>query len=62
MTEKSENIAKVASSLSEYMSQGISKMDDSRINNFIKKPTMQKLLKKRESITSKLMTQKSKLI
>jgi len=36
VTEKSENIAKVASSLSEYMSQGISKMDDSRIINLLK--------------------------
>ncbi len=36
MTEKSENIAKVASSFSEYMSQGISNMDDSRINNLLK--------------------------
>ncbi len=36
VTEKSENIAKVASSFSEYMSQGISNMDDSRINNLLK--------------------------
>jgi len=36
VTEKSENIAKVASSFSEYMSQGISKMDDSRIINLLK--------------------------